>query len=103
MDDLIIPGPLMKETSAQVQHATKDFCIAPTLGTSGAHSMGGLFTSDLLMKELSAHFHHATNDLCIAQHLAESGAHSMDGWITLDISIKEYRGHKFSTQEMTFV
>ena len=79
----------MKEPSAQVQHATNDFCIAPRLAESGAHSMDGLITLDFLMKEASAQVQHATNDFCIAPRLAESGAHSMDDLITLDFLMKE--------------
>ena len=75
----------MKEPSAQVQHATNDFCIAPRLAESGAHSMDGLITPDLSKKEPSAQVQHATNDFCIAPRLAESGAHSMDGLITPDV------------------
>ena len=60
------------------QHATNDFCIAPRLAESGAHSMNGLITIDFLMKEPSAQLQHATNDFCIAPRLAESSAHSMD-------------------------
>ena len=55
---------------AQVQHATNDFCIAPRLAESGAHSMDGLITMDGLMKEPSAQVQHATNDFCIAPRLA---------------------------------
>ena len=32
--------------TAQVQHATNDFCIAPRLAESGAHSMDGFITPD---------------------------------------------------------
>ena len=39
----------MKEPSAQVQHATNDFCIAPRLAESGAHRMDGLITLDFSM------------------------------------------------------
>ena len=60
------------------QHATNDFCIAPHLAESGAHSMDGLITMDGLMKEPCAQVQHATNDFCIAPRPAESGAHSMD-------------------------
>ena len=79
----------MKEASAQVQHATNDFCIAPRLAKSGAHSMDGLITMAGLMKEPSAQVQHATNDFCIAPRLAESGAHGMDGLITMDGLMKE--------------
>ena len=78
MDGLIIPDFLVKEPSTQVKHATNDFCIAPRLAESGAHSMDGLITPDFLMKEPRTHVQHATNDFCIAPRLAESGAHSMD-------------------------
>ena len=40
----------MKEASAQVQHATNDFCMAPRLAESGAHSMDGLITMAGLMR-----------------------------------------------------
>ena len=60
------------------QHATNDFCIAPRLAESGAHSMNGLMTMDGLLKEPCAQVQHATNDFCIAPRLAESSAHSMD-------------------------
>ena len=79
----------MKEPSAQVQHATKDFCIAPRLAEFGAHSMDGLITPNFSMKEPSAQVQHATNDFCIAPRLAESGAHSMEDAITLNFSMKE--------------
>ena len=79
----------MNEPSAQIQHATNDFCIAPRLAESGAHSMDGLITPDFLMKEPSAQVQHATNDFCIAPRLAESGAHSMEDLITLNFSMKE--------------
>ena len=82
-------GYRMKEASAQVQHATKDFCIAPRLAESGARSMDGLITMVGLMKEPSTQVQHATNDFCIAPRLAESGAHSMDGLITMDGLMKE--------------
>ena len=39
MDGLITTDGLMKEPSAQAQHATNDFCIAPRLAESGAHSI----------------------------------------------------------------
>ena len=42
MDSLITMDGLMKEPSAQVQHATNDFCIAPRLAEFGAHSMDDL-------------------------------------------------------------
>ena len=48
MYSLIMTDGLMKEPSAQAQHATNDFCIAPCLAESGAHKM------DSLMKEPSA-------------------------------------------------
>ena len=79
----------MKEASAQVQHATNDFCIAPRLAESGAHSMDGLITMAGLMKEPSAQVQHATNDFCIAPRLAEYGAQGMDGLITMDGLMKE--------------
>ena len=75
----------MKEPSAQIQHATNNFCIAPRLAESGAHSMEDLITLNFSMKEPSAQVQHATNDFCIAPRLAESGAHSMDGLITRDL------------------
>ena len=78
MDGLINPDFLMKEPSAQVQHATNDFCIAPRLAESGAHSMEDLITLNFSMKEPSAQIQHATSDFCIAPRLAESGAHSME-------------------------
>ena len=59
-------------------HATNDFCKAPRLAESGAHSMDGLITMDGLMKEPCAQLQHATNDFCIAPRLAESGTHSME-------------------------
>ena len=40
----------MKEPSAQIQHATTDFCIAPRLAESGAHSMEDLITLNFSMK-----------------------------------------------------
>ena len=82
-------GYRMKEASAQVAHATNDFCIAPRLAESGAHSMDGLITMDGLMKEPSAQLQHATNDFCIAPRLAESGADNMYGLITMDGLMKE--------------
>ena len=69
--------------------ATNDFCIAPRLAESGAHSMDSLITPDLSMKEPCAQVQHATNEFCIAPRLAESGAHNMDGLITPDLSMKE--------------
>ena len=48
MDGLITTDGVMKEPSAQVKHATNDFCIAPRLAESGAHNM------DSLMQEPSA-------------------------------------------------
>ena len=60
-----------------LQHATNEFCLAPRLAESGAHSMDGLISTDRLMKQPSAQVEHATNDFCIAPRLAESGAHSM--------------------------
>ena len=81
----------MKEPSAQVQHATNDFCIAPRVAESGAHNMDcmdGFITPDSSMKEPSAQVQHTTNDFCIAPRLAESGAHNMDGLITPDLSMK---------------
>ena len=63
-------GYRMKEASAQVRHARKDFCIAPSLAESGAHSMNGLITMAGLMKEPSAQVQHATNNFCIAPGLA---------------------------------
>ena len=51
MDGLMTMDSLMNEPCAQVRHATNDFCIAPRLGRSGAHSMDGLMTMDGLMKE----------------------------------------------------
>ena len=50
MDGSITSDLLMKEPSAQVQHATNDFCIAPRLAESGAHSMDGLITPDSSMR-----------------------------------------------------
>ena len=98
MDGLITPDLSMKEPSAQVQHATNDFCIALRLAEFGAHSMDGLITLDFLMKEPSAQVQHATNDFCIALRLAESGAHSMDGLITPDfLMIAIFHGPKCIT------
>ena len=71
------------------QHTTNDFCIAPRLAESGAHSMDGLITTDGLLQEPSAQVQHATNDFGIAPRLAESRAHSMDGLITMDGLMKE--------------
>ena len=71
------------------QHATNDFCIAPPLAGSGAHSMEGLITTDFLMREPSAQVQHAKNDFCIAPRLAKFGARSMDGLITTDGLMKE--------------
>ena len=71
------------------QHATNDFCMAPRLVESGAHTMDGLITMDGLMKETSAQLQHATNDFCIAPRLAESGSHSMHGLMTMDGLMKE--------------
>ena len=71
------------------QHATNNFCIAPRLAESGAHSMDGLISMDGLMKEPCAQLQHATNDFCLAPRLAESAAHSMDGLITMDGLMKE--------------
>ena len=98
MDGLITPDSSIKEPSAQVQHATNDFCKAPRLAESGAHCRDGLITPDLSMKEHSAQVQHATNDFCIAPRLAEFGAHSMDGLITLDFSmIATFHGPKCIT------
>ena len=79
----------MEKASAQVQHATNQFCIAPRLAESGAHSMDGWITMDGLMKEPNAQVQHATNDFFIAPRLAESGAGSMDGVITVECLMKE--------------
>ena len=79
----------MKEPSAQIQHATNDFCIAPRLAESGAHSMEDLITLKFSMKEPNAQVQHAANEFSIAPRLAESGAHSMEDFITLDFSMKE--------------
>ena len=49
MDGFITPDSSMKEPSAQVQHTTNDFCIAPRLAESGTHNMDGLITLDFLM------------------------------------------------------
>ena len=98
MDGLITPDFSMKQPSAQVHHATNDFCIAPRLAESGAHSMDGLITPDFSMKQPSAQVHHATNDFCIAPRLAESGAHSMDGLMTPDfLMIGIFHGPKCIT------
>ena len=59
-------------------HTTNDFCIAPRVAESAAHSLDGLITMDGLMKEPCAQLQHATNDFCVAPRLAELGAHSMD-------------------------
>ena len=64
--DLITLNFSMKEPSAQVQHATNDFCIAPRLAESGAHSMEDFITLNFSMKEPSAQVQHETNDFCIA-------------------------------------
>ena len=63
MDGLITLNFSMKEPSAQIQHATNDFCIAPRLAESGAHNMEDLITPDFSMKEPSAQIQHATNDI----------------------------------------
>ena len=54
MEDLITLNFSMTEPSAQVQHATNEFCIAPRLAESGAHSMEDLITLNFSMKEPSA-------------------------------------------------
>ena len=88
----------MKEPSAQIQHATNHFCIAPRLAESGAHSMEDLITLNFSMKKPSAQVQHATNDFCIAPRLVESGAHSMDGLITPDfLMVAILRGPKCIT------
>ena len=96
-------GYRMKEASAQVRHATNDFCIAPRLAESSAHSMDGLITMAGLMKDPSAQVQHATNDFCIAPRLVESGAHSMDSLITIDGLMKEPCAQVQNTQQTTFV
>ena len=65
------------------QHATNDFCIAPRLAESGAHSMDSSFSRHFCIIArpklgVGVDHHHATNDFCIPPRLAESGAHSMD-------------------------
>ena len=98
MEDLITLKFSMKEPSAQIQHATNDFCIAPCLAESGAHSMEDLITLNFSMKQPSAQVQHATNDFCIAPRVAESGAHSMDGLINPDfLMVAIFHGPKCIT------
>ena len=102
MDGLINMAGLMKEPSAQVQHATNDFRMAPRLAESGGHRMDGLITMDGLMKEPSAQVQHATNDFRIAPRLAESGAHSIGSSFSHDCKAKTGVGRIISTQQTTF-
>ena len=91
------------------KHATNDFCIAPRLAESGAHSMDTSFSRQFPIIARPTRVwtrvdhHHATNDFCIAPRLAESGAHSMDGLMTMAGLMTMDLVHSFSTPQTTFV
>ena len=107
MDGLINMDGFMKEPSAQVQHATNVFRIAPLLAESGAHRMDGLINMDGLMKEPSAQVQHATNDFRIGPRLAEFVADGIDSSFSRHFRISAFPKRVWeliiSTQQTTFV